>query len=177
MCVQNRIIDGVPCLCCNAYACCVDSPSTFLTGCCIHTALHFLTSRMLHPCIVRCLQTVIILTVCMNKLVCHSQNKTKYKDRNSWESRSLSIKPYCKWPSSSMTDCHYFHERFHILLLILEAKTTNKHGISKNISSTIMWNKQFTTQETVKKNTTEKVTLGKACHNLKTSIQIMLYLN
>ena len=37
-------------------------------------------------------------------------------------------------------------------------------------------NKQFTTQETVKNNTTEKVTLGKAYHNLQTSIQIKRYI-
>ena len=51
---------------------------------------HCISYRMSHPCVVRCLQTIAVLTVCMDKLVCHMIKQGSLIG-NLRESRSLSI--------------------------------------------------------------------------------------
>ena len=79
--------------------------------------LHYLS----YPCIVRCLHTVVILTVCMDKLVSHMIKQSTQ------ESESLSNKCVIV---NGMTDHQYFHEIVNILLLIQQTSTEyQKHSL------------------------------------------------
>ena len=70
--------------------------------------LHSLSYRMSHPCIVRCLQTITVLTVCMDKLVCRMiKQSTRIGILVLVNQTSLQI------ATSSMTHCQCFHLIFH----------------------------------------------------------------
>ena len=69
-----------------------------------------------------------------------SYYKTKSLDRDSLEIPVFSVKAHCKWRSSlqmatsSMTHLHYFHDFFHILLLINAADTKKRHSVLKSVT-------------------------------------------
>ena len=84
---------------------------------------------MSHPCMF-----IVVLAVCMEKLVCHM---IKQSTRIARESPGIPVfgkQASLQLVTSSMTDCQYFHENFHILLLVQATDATNIHGTSKKIS-------------------------------------------
>ena len=89
--------------------------------------------QMLHPCAVRCLQTVTVLTVCMDKMVSHM---IKQSSRIGNSQEIPRIPGPCQLSiiangDFNTTHCQYFHVIFHVLWLILTADTTTVHGIAK----------------------------------------------
>ena len=95
-----------------------------------HPCCITLSYRMSHPCVVRCLQTIAVLTVCMDKMVCH-MIKTKFPDRKFPGFPVLVNQTSLQMATSNMTHRQYFHEIFHVLWLIFAANTTTLHGIAK----------------------------------------------
>ena len=82
---------------------------------------------MWHPCVIHCLQIVVVLTVYLDKLLCH------ILDRDSPEIPIFVNQSSLQMATSSMTDRQYFHVIFHVLQLILTADTTTVNGIAITI--------------------------------------------
>ena len=95
-----------------------------------HPCCITLSYRMSHPCVVRCLQTIAVLTVCMDKMVCH-MIETKFPDRKFPGFPVLVNQGSLQMATSNMTHRQYFHVIFHVSRLILTADTTTVHGIAK----------------------------------------------